>query len=65
MLVLSGQIRRTGKLEGHGGRALVPNGHRLDAGEDFPLMPGQGHAHVQQIPKKQTTESGCETETMD
>lgn len=54
VLVLSIQVRRTGELEGHSGGALVPNGHRLDAGEDLPLMAGQSHAHVQQIPDTKT-----------
>lgn len=51
VLVFSIQVRRTGELEGHSGSALVPNGHCLDAGEDLPLMAGQSHAHVQQIPE--------------
>lgn len=55
MLVLSAQVRRAAALEGDGGRALVPDGHRLDAGEDFPLVAGQGHAHVQQIPETKQT----------
>lgn len=42
---------RTGELEAHDRRALVPKRHGLDAGEDFPLMAGQRHAHVQQIPE--------------
>lgn len=41
----------SGELEGHCCSALVPKGHRLDAGKDFPLMPGQSHSHVQQIPE--------------
>lgn len=58
VLVLSIQVRRTGELEGHSGSALVPNGHRLDAGEDLPLMAGQSHAHVQQIPETKQDQRG-------
>lgn len=42
----------TGELKGHGCSALVPKGQCLDAGEDFPLVSGQSHSHVQQIPEK-------------
>lgn len=40
-----------GQLEGHIRRALVLKGHCLDAGKDFPLVAGQSHSHVQQIPE--------------
>jgi len=45
-----------GELEGHGRGALVPKGHRLDAGKDFPLVAGQRHAHVQQVPEQRGTD---------
>lgn len=48
-----GHVRwgETGDSEGHSGGALVPKGHGLDAGKDFPLVPRQSHSHVQQIPE--------------
>lgn len=41
--------QETGELEGHSRSALVPKGHCLDAGKDFPLVPSQSNSHVQQI----------------
>lgn len=41
----------TGESEGHSGGALVPKGHGLDAGKDFPLVSRQSHSHVEKIPE--------------
>lgn len=41
----------TGESKGHSGGALVPKGHGLDAGKDFPLVSCQSHSHVEKIPE--------------
>lgn len=49
VLVVTSSKETGVQLEGHCCCALVPKGHCLDAGKNFPLMPGQCYSHVQQI----------------